>query len=938
MKKLICFIGCILLSAITFQSVAQEMQPLPIDPLVRYGKLANGLTYYIRHNGQTKERADFYIAQRVGSIQEDDSQAGLAHFLEHMAFNGTANFPGKAMINYLESIGVRFGENLNAYTGFDETVYMIKDVPVTRQGVVDSCMLILYDWSNGISLEEKEIDKERSVIHEEWRTRGDAQMRLWEQQLPIMYAGSKYADRLPIGKMNVVDNFAYDELRNYYKKWYRPDLQAIIIVGDVNAEKIETDLKKLFGAIPNPVNPSKRESYEVPDNEIPIVSIAKDKEASRIILFLYFKHSVFPEDLKATPMGLVENYITRVCGIMMNDRFNEMIQKPNTPFIYASGSDGNFMVAKTKDAWTVAAIAKEGEIDNALASMARETERIKQFGFTASEYERARINVLKGYESTYNEREKRSNQQYVQEYVNHFTDGGYIPGIDVEYNLINQIAPTIPVEEINRYINQIITDKNIVIALTGPDKKEIIYPTKEELLNTFMQAQKEEISAYEEKISNEPLVSNLPKPGKITSIKDDQKFGSTTVTLSNGIKVVLKKTTFKADEIILIATAPGGSILFGSKDIDNLKIFNDVTEVGGLGNFSSTDLTKMLAGKKLSSSFSLGLNERNIRSFSSPKDLETLFQLIYLQFTAPRIDNEAYESYVGRMKAQLQNLELNPMVAFSDTVSAVLHNNEPRFQRIQIKDFENINYEQIMQMYKTCFTGAGDFVFSLVGNIDLDSIKPYLEQYLAVLPKQSTMPKQAYPVNLGLRKGDYTTEFEKAMETPKAAVVNIWSGTMSYNLENSIQMRILKQILDIVYIEKVREDEGGTYGVSVYGAISYFPSGQTVLQTYFDTDPTKQKKLNQIIKDELIRISKEGPSLVAFNKTKENLAKKHAEDLQQNNYWLNVLNSYFYRNIDIESDYDSTLKNITPDDIKLFTEKIIEQGNQIEIVMEPLKP
>ena len=609
MKKLNLLVCWLFFTALACQVSAQQMQPLPVDPKVKYGKLDNGLTYYIRHNDQPKDRADFYIAQRVGSMQEEDSQAGLAHFLEHMAFNGTKNFPDKNLINYLETIGVRFGENLNAYTGFDETVYNISNVPTTRPGIVDSCLLILHDWSNAISLEGEEIDKERGVIHEEWRTRGNAQMRMLEQQLPAMLPGSKYAERLPIGKMEVVDNFKHDELRNYYKKWYRPDLQALIIVGDIDPDRVEAQLKKIFTDVPAPVNPAKREMYPVPDNDKPLVSIATDKEASNTILYIFYKHNVMPQEAYATPMGLVRDYMRQVASEMVNSRFNEIVQKANPPFIYAMGTDGEFLVAKTKDAWMMAALAKEGQIDEALKALVQETERIKQYGFTASEYDRARINVLKRYESLYKDRDKQKNGTYVREYVRHFNDGGYIPGIETEYTLINQIAPNLPVEEVNKFVQSLIGDNNVVINLTGPEKEGVTYPTPEQLLADYYAAQKEKVEPYKETVSNEPLVTNLPAPGKIVSEKENPELGTTEIVLSNGIKVNLKKTDFKEDEILVTASSPGGTSLYDGADIPNIKVFNSVIDLGGLGNFSAVDLGKRLAGKNVYASTSLSSQE-----------------------------------------------------------------------------------------------------------------------------------------------------------------------------------------------------------------------------------------------------------------------------------------------------------------------------------------
>lgn len=935
MRKLNLFLWGVLVAAFACQVSAQQMQPLPVDPKVKYGKLDNGLTYYIRHNAQPKDRADFYIAQRVGSMQEEDSQAGLAHFLEHMAFNGTKNFPGKNLINYLETIGVRFGENLNAYTGFDETVYNISNVPTTRQGIVDSCLLILHDWSNAISLEGEEIDKERGVIHEEWRTRGDAQMRMLEQQLPAMFPGSKYAERLPIGKMEIVDNFKYDELRNYYKKWYRPDLQALIIVGDIDVDHVEAQLKKIFEDVPAPVNPAEREMYPVPDNDKPLVSIATDKEASNTILYIFYKHNTMPAEAYASPMGLVRDYMRQVASEMVNSRFNEIVQKANPPFIYAMGTDDEFLIAKTKDAWMMAALAKEGQIDEALTALVRETERIKQFGFTQSEYDRARINVLKRYESLYKERDKQKNGTYVDEYVSHFTDGGYIPGIEMEYTLINQLAPHLPVEEVNKFVQSLISDNNVVINLTGPDKEGVTYPTPEQLLADYYAAQKEKVEPYQETVSNEPLVTGLPAPGKIVSVKENPALGTTEMVLSNGIKVNLKKTDFKEDEILVTATSPGGSSLYGEADIPNIKVFNSVVDLGGLGNLSAVDLGKRLAGKKVYASTSMNVDEEKVSGSVSPKDLETLFQLIYLSFTAPRKDQEAFESFESRMKDQLKSMELNPMVSFSDTLTAALYDNNPRRGRLHASDFDRVSYDRILEIYKERFGDASDFIFSFVGNINTDSIKPYIEQYLAALPGNGRVEKANEKNAPAFHKGKEIKHFQRSMETPKASVVNIYSGKMDYTLENLIAATMLKQILDIVYVEKVREDEGGTYGVSVAANVSPYPAGQTMLQTYFDTDPAKREKMNSIVHAELKRIADEGPRQADFNKTKENMVKKQAEQLQENRYWLSVLDNYYANDFDSFTNYDQLLNAMTPEKVQAFARNLINQGNMVEVVMSP---
>ncbi len=933
----ICFISSFLwiLAAIQLMAQQSQMAPLPIDPKVRYGTLSNGLTYYIRHNEQPKDRADFFIAQNVGSMQEEENQRGLAHFLEHMAFNGTRNFPEHTMDEYTESIGMRGGENFNAYTSFDETVYMIMNAPVERRGVIDSCLLILHDWSGFISLEDSAIEKERGVIREEWRTRQDAQARLWEQQLPAMIPDNKYAHRMPIGTIDVIENFKPEELRAYYKKWYRPDLQAIVIVGDVNVDEVEADIKRIFTDIPLPVNAAPRLYQNVADNEEPIVSIAKDKEASNMILSIYFKHDKMPRELYATPAGIIKDYMVNIIISMINERFEEILQKGNPPFVAAQASDGDYMVTKTKEAFSVAALVKDDDIKEAMDALVNEAERMRQYGFTASEYERAKINIVKQYESAFNEREKQQNRAYTNEYVRHFTDGGYIPGIETEYAMISQLASAVPLEEVNSYAHNLVSDQNIVISLTGPDKPGMQYPTDQQLLSDFVNAQQMPVQAYVENVSTEPLISKIPAPGKITSCIKDSLFDATVMTLSNGLKVIVKHTDFKKDDILFTATSPGGSSLFGDKDIYNLKVFNDVITLGGLGNFSSTELMKRLPGKKVSCTPSLGVNTENMNGFSSPKDIETLFQLIYLNFTANRSDEEAYTSFENRMLAQLKNLELNPMVAFSDSLSSAIYMNNPRAERLKPADFEFISYSRIMEMYKERFSDAAGFVFTFVGNISPDSIKPFVEQYLATLPASGKIQNPDLKHVPEIRKGLYTNIFNRKLEVPKSSVVDFYSGEMSYSLENNIKATLFKQVLDLVFMEKIREDEGGTYGVQTSASISYFPEGRTFLQIYFDTDPAKRVRMNEIIYQELQNMAEKGPRQEDLQKSLDNLTKRYAERLQENVYWLTILDSYYCRGYNGYTDYLKTLNQMTLEQIRLFAKTLLDQNNRIEVVMEP---
>lgn len=935
-KQFFLCLGCLLIIFLSSGFLqAQEMQPLPIDPKVRYGKLDNGLTYYIRHNELPENRADFYIAQNVGSVLEEDNQAGLAHFLEHMAFNGTKNFPKNGIDKYLQSVGMRMGENLNAYTSFDETVYTIINAPVDKPNVVDSCLLILHDWSNSLALTDSMIEKERGIIREEWRTRRDASQRLLEKQLQQMFPGNKYANRIPIGSIDVINNFKPEELRAYYKKWYRPDLQAIIVVGDVDVDTVEKTIKTMFSDIPAPVNPAKREYVSVADNDEPIVSIATDKEASSTIIYIYHKYDPMPAQLRSTAAGLITDYISAVCSQILNERLEALLHQANPPFVYAEAYDGDFMVARTKDAFTIAAIAKEGEIDSTMTALVREMERARQFGFTVSEYERAKINILKQYESAFNERDKQKNSSYTKEYVNHFTEGGYIPGIETEYTLINQIAPNITVEQVNQYLSQVIGEKNIVLALSGPEKEGVVYPTESELLEMFNKARSQKVEPYKEEVNNDPLIPELPAPGKIVKEEHDGLFDATVLTLSNGVRVVLKPTEYKKDEIQMTATSPGGSFMVGIDDAKNMKVFNSVIGLGGLGNFSAIDLSKKLAGKKVSCSASLGVDNESLNGYASPDDVKTLFELIYLAMTSPRTDNDAYASFENRMKAQLENAKLDPSTALNDTISKVVYNNHPRAVSLEAEDFDKISYQRILDIYKERYGDASDFTFTFVGNLNVDSIRPYIEQYLATLPANGRVDKPSPDALPKIMKGKLENHFSREMQTPKSSVFQLYSGKSEYNLKNLLTASLLSQILDLVYTETIREAEGGSYGVYAGVSLSDFPKGQTTLQVFFDTDPEKWENMVRIVDEEIQRIATEGPKSEHLTKSRDNMLKRHNERLQENSYWLNVIDSYYFRGMDAYTNYKETLESITADDIKKFMSDFISQGNCVEVVMGP---
>ena len=927
----------ILLLAILFislSSIAQQNPPQPMDPAVRHGKLENGLTYFIRQNKLPENRADFYIAQKVGSMMEEDSQAGLAHFLEHMAFNGTTNFPKKELLNYMEENGVKFGENINAYTSFDETVYYLSNVPLVREGILDSALLILHDWANEIALEGEEIESERGVIREEWRTRGGAQSRLWEKMLPVMYKDSKYANRLPIGSIDVINNFKHQEIKDYYEKWYRPDLQGIIIVGDFDLDKVEEKVKTLFSKIKMPADAAERVYYPVPDNEETIVSIATDAEATNTSLMVFYKHEPIPDEIKLSQAGFVLNYIKSVASSMINDRFQEITQKPNSPFLGAYAYDGEYFVAKTKDAWTVVGASADDKIKDALSAMIRETERMKKFGFTATEYERARENIVKRYEDSYNNRDKQQNRVYSQEYVSSFTNNEPFSGIDYEYNMIKMIAPNIPVEAINQTVAQLIQDKNMVISISGPEKEGLVYPTETEILALVDKVKAEDIEAYVEEVSDEPLITTPPTPGKIVKTETNDTFDATVWTLSNGMKVVLKKTDFKDDQIMMTASSVGGTSQYAVQDPINSKMMSNVMTLGGVGNFSATNLRKALAGKTASASPTASMTTQGFSGSSSIKDFETMLQLVYLYFTSPRSDKDAFDSFIERMESQLKNVEAEPMVAFGDSVRHAIYGDNPIISRLKLQDLKKVNYDQIMTMYKQLFFNPGSFTFTFVGNIDEETIKPAVLTYLASLKGEPTHGEFIH-VPMDVMKGKVKNVFQKEMQNPKASVLNVFSGKIDRTQKNRILMSMFDQILNIVYTEKVREDEGGTYGVSSSGSIARYPENQTILQIMFETDPAKMEHLNAIVHKELKDIAANGPREADFNKVKEFMNKKYGEDIKLNSYWLGALDTYYFYDENNYSDYQTTLQSVTMNDVKEFANELLSQGNEIVVTMMP---
>lgn len=931
----------LLVAFITLPSVAQQLPQLPIDKDVRYGKLPNGLTYYIRHNALPENRANFYIAQKVGSVQEEENQRGLAHFLEHMCFNGTDNFPDNRIIKYCESIGVKFGQNLNAYTSTDETVYNIDDVPVTESNV-DSCLLILHDWSDGLTLDPKEIDKERGVIHEEWRMRSSASGRMFERNLPTLFPESRYGHRYPIGLMSVVDNFKPAELRAYYEKWYRPDLQGIIVVGDIDVDKVEQRIKAIFSPIQMPKNPAAYEHYSVPNNNAPIYVIDKDKEQTSAVIQLFFKQDPIPAELKNTPVFLQMNYTNTLISTMLNARLEELALKADCPFIGAATSYGNYIMTKMKDAFVVYVLPKPGQDAAAVQAVMQEVERARQFGFTATEAARASEEFMSSMERIYDNRDKQKHDFYVPQYVRHFLEGQPIPDIETEFNMYKMMAQQLQQQNmLTTLTNEVFkqytanTDTNFVCLAFYPEKADVTVPTADQLKQAIAAAKAAKLDAYVDNVKNEPLVPVLPKKG---NIKKEEKadFGYTCWTLANGARVFFKQTDFNDAEVQFFAQSFGGKSLVGNKDLVNLNIFDAVMSSTGLGNFSSTELQKKLAGKQASCMPSLGNTTDNLIGGSTPKDLRTLFELIYLRFQAPANDVEGYNNVMNYLKSNLENADKDPQTAFADSLRGTLYNHNPRMMPLKYADLAKADYEAVRRIYAERFNAAGDFDFFFTGAFNVDSLRLFVEQYIA--PLKSIKKRENYNAKMlpEYAKGVKTNHFFRSMETPQAQIVQLWHGSNPYNMKEAATISVFGDILTKRYLKSIREDGGLAYSVGASASANYAPKEEYIMQVYCPVKPAKLDSALLLMKQGIEDIANKGVTADELDEVKKFELKDFADSQKKNGYWLNLITTKVLYGRDLQTNYEATMKGITSADIQKFAKSVLlKQNNCITVSMRP---
>ena len=915
---------------------AQQVPVLPIDEAVRYGKLENGLTYYVRHNALPENRVHFYIAQKVGAVQEEDNQRGLAHFLEHMCFNGTKHFPGDRLVKYCESIGVKFGQNLNAYTSTDETVYNIDGVPVSDSNI-DSCLYILHDWANALLLEDAEIEKERGVIHQEWRQTTTGLMRILDRQLPNMYPGSRYGYRLPIGTMEVIDNFDPQVLRDYYHKWYHTQNQAIIVVGDVDADEMVERIKRIFSPIKAQENPAPYEFYPVPDNEEAIYIIDKDKEVAQAMMQLSFKHDPLPMELRGTQMEIAINYINSIICKVVNARLNELALKADCPFTQAGVSYGSYWVSKTKDALNVSIMPKSGKDVEAFQVVMQELERASRFGFTGTEVFRAKEEFISSLETLYNNRDKQKHNFYTQQYVRHFLEGNAIPDLETEFQIYKLFAQQLPAEAMSQTFQQYVasTDKNFIVFAAYPEKEGQDVPTVEQFKNAVAAAKAAKLEAYVDNVKNEPLVPELPAKGKVAK-ESKADFGYTCWTLSNGARVFFKKTDFNESQILMSAQSFGGKGWFDDKDVVNFELMDQVINSTGLGNFTSNELQKKLAGKQVSLRISTGNATESLSGSSTPKDLRTLFELIYLRFQAPAHDVDTYNTLIAGLRTQLENVEKLPEAAFSDSLTKTVYGNHPRANRIKLADLDKADYETIKRLYTERYNAGGDFDFYFTGNIDVDSLRLFTEQYIA--PLKAVKKREGYNKKFQLepKKGVHDNHFVRKMETPQATFIQLWTGDLKYTVKNAAIVKTLGSILTERYLKSIREEGGMAYSVGAGGGASFGTKESYTIQIYCPVKPESKDEALRLVRLDIDKIAAEGVTAEELDKVKKFELKSFNDKQRENGYWQGLIGSKVNWNKDTQKDYEKTLQSLTSKDIQNFVKNVLlKQNNCITVSMLP---
>ena len=932
-RNILLLIGIVLSFSGLSQSVLNLNDKLPEDPKVSKGVLDNGMTYYVRSNSTPKNRADMYLVVRAGSVDEDDDQQGLAHFAEHMSFNGTKNFPKHELTKYLESLGIEFGPEINAYTSFDETVYMIK-VPLDEEEYVEKGLQVLYDWACLVSDLDEEIDKERGVIREEWRGDKGADERMRQKWLPVFLQGSKYAERIPIGKIDIIENCPPEALKRFRTDWYRPDLQAVLVVGDFDRDEMVKKVKDKFSSIPKPVNPREKKYYDIPGHKETLVSIATDKEATYTEVEIFYKH---PPHIDRTYGDYRQSIVHELFNSIINDRLSELAQSENAPFILANSGYGG-LIGPSK-AYYAAAYCHENKVLEGIKAVMQEVERVKRHGFTESELERVKKARLAFIEKTYNERDKQQSKAYIEEYTRNFllTEEPF-PGIENELQYHQEWIPRITLEEVNKLAAKWIIPENRVIIINAPEKEGFILPSKEQILNALDEVEKSDIEAYEDKVSDTPLIDKDLVAGEVKKERNLEEVGAVEWTLSNGAKVIYKITDFKDDEILFSSFSYGGSSLYGQEDDISADLAATVVAMSGISGFDKVTLDKMMAGKVFSVSPYITEFTEGFGGKSSIKDFETLLQIVHLYFTDIRVDQVAYASFMQRINGMLMNKSSSPEATFSDSLQAIAVNYHPRRRPMSVEILKEADFNAIERIAKERFTNAADFTFFFVGNIDVDSFKPMIEKYIGSIPSSR---KTEMWKNLGIKEPEGVLEkvVYKGQED-KSYNYTFFHGDLEFNQENRIVIDAVGRILSTRLLDVIREENSSVYFIKADPTISKIPESKYYIIISYGTDAEKVDQVQKMSFDEIKRLMETGPTEAELATVKEKLLREREVGVRENSFWLNVITEGFQNekgDFSRFNKFNDVVNGLTIDKLKSAANKWFNFDNYFSVTLKPEK-
>lgn len=934
MKKL----KLLLIAAISFfiftnseAQITSLSEAIPPDPAILIGKLDNGLTYYIKKNSKPEQRIELRLVVNAGSICETDGQQGLAHFMEHMCFNGTKNFPSNRMIQMLEEMGVGFGSELNAYTGFDETVYMMK-IPSDREEWVERGFQAIEDWAHQVSMDSKEIDKERGVIIEEWRMGLGADERMQSKYVPVLFRGSRYAERLPIGKIDVIKSFQYDTLKAFYNTWYRPDLMAVIVVGDIEAETAERKIKEHFGSIPKAEQPKPRIVYPVPGNEEPLVSIVTDREATGYTIQVMFKH---PAASSVTYEDYRNSLLRMIFTGMLNKRFMEITRKPEAPFLMSGSEYGSF-IGRSVDVYSLYAAAKENRMEESLEVIMTENERVSRFGFTATELEREKKEIYTIYENGAKEAGKTESGTFADEFIRNYLTRESIPGYLKEFELVKEFLPDITLEEVNKLGRNWTTENNMLVLVTAQEKEGMNIPSEQMTAGIIKSVRSKEIETYVDEVADVPLLEKVPPPSEVTKRLENTVFGFTELTFSNGVRMILKPTDFKNDQILLSSTSPGGTSLYPDDDIMSAMLASAVVNQSGIGSYDYMGLQKKLSGNTAKLTPFINELREGVNGSCTPKDLETMLQLNYLYFTGIRRDEDAFNSYVSRMRNMIRPMRSNPQVIFTDTLTKIVTMNSPREIAVPTEaQLDQVNLDRIIEIYKDRFSDAGDFTYVMVGNFSIDEVMPLLVKYIGGLP--STGRKETWrDVTPGFPEGRVEVDVPRNSEQ-QSMVAMVWNGDFRWKDSERQSFGMLMDLMSIKLREAMREDQSGVYGISFEGSPSKFPNPEYTVTSSWGCHPDSVSMLTETVLAEIEKIIKYGPSEEDLGKVKETLIRGRETAMKENSFWHSALQSHYMYGTVLRTleEYKSFVSSFTPKDIRKMAKRYLDTRNYVRVALLP---